>query len=106
MIPRDMPKKKKVREDLILRDFLAIDRTRLANQRTLLSFFRSGLYLFVTAVAVDRVPMLEDLQWLTAVMWAIGVSIMLIGLVNYLIMRKKILNAYRTSEEKAAENRS
>lgn len=98
-----MAKKKKIREDLILRDFLAIDRTRLANQRTLLSFFRSGLYLFVTAVAVDRVPMLEDLKWLTAVMWGVGVSIMLIGLINYLLMRRKILNAYRISEDKASE---
>ncbi|QTN39224.1 DUF202 domain-containing protein [Cryomorphaceae bacterium] len=96
-----MPKNPPVRDDLILRDYLAIDRTRLANQRTLLSFFRSGLYLFVTAVAVDRVPMLEDLKWLTAVMWALGVGVMLIGLINYLLMRRKILRAYRISEEAA-----
>jgi len=98
-------KGKSVREDLILRDFLAIDRTRLANQRTVLSFFRSGLYLFVTAVAVDRVPGLEDLQWINFFIWAVGVSVIILGLVNYLVMRKKILKAYHVSEEKANELR-
>lgn len=97
---------KSVREDLILRDFLAIDRTRLANQRTLLSFFRSGLYLFVTAVAVDRVPGLEDLQWLTFFVWVLGISVIILGLVNYLLMRKKIMKAYHASEEKADELRA
>jgi putative membrane protein len=98
-------KGRSVREDLILRDFLAIDRTRLANQRTVLSFFRSGLYLFVTAVAVDRVPGLEDLQWVTYFIWALGASIIVLGFINYLMMRKKILKAYHVSEEKANELR-
>lgn len=101
-----MGKKKVVRDDLILRDFLAIDRTRLANQRTLLSYFRSGLYLFVTAVALDRVPILEDLKWLTAVMWALGILVIFFGLFNYLLMRRKIIRAYKVSEEKANEMRA
>ena len=32
-------------EKVILRDYLAIERTRLANERTLLSYIRSSLYL-------------------------------------------------------------
>ncbi|MCE2497175.1 MAG: hypothetical protein J4F31_11470 [Flavobacteriales bacterium] len=50
--------------------------------------------------------MLEDLKWLTAVMWAVGVAVMLMGLVNYLLMRRKIINAYRASEDKANELRA
>ena len=35
------------REELILRDHLALDRTRLANERTLLSYLRTALMLMV-----------------------------------------------------------
>ena len=39
---------------LILRDVLAIDRTRLANERTLLAWFRTALMLFVTGVTLIK----------------------------------------------------
>jgi len=34
-------------EKIILRDHLAMERTKLANERTLLSYLRSALYLFL-----------------------------------------------------------
>ncbi|HQZ43477.1 MAG TPA: DUF202 domain-containing protein, partial [Flavobacteriales bacterium] len=37
-------------EDLILRDHLALVRTRLANERTLLSYIRSALYLLLGGI--------------------------------------------------------
>jgi len=39
-------------EELILRDELAIDRTLLANERTFLSFLRSGVALFIAGVSM------------------------------------------------------
>jgi putative membrane protein len=39
---------------LILRDVLAIDRTRLANERTLLAWLRTALMLFVTGVTLIK----------------------------------------------------
>ena len=41
-----------VANEIILRDILAIDRTRLANQRTLLAYIRTGLYFIATAVGI------------------------------------------------------
>jgi putative membrane protein len=38
--------------DLILRDQLAIDRTLLANERTLMSYLRSGVALFIAGVSI------------------------------------------------------
>lgn len=35
----------KIEEELILRDYLAIERTRLANETALLAYFRTGLFL-------------------------------------------------------------
>ena len=38
-------------QQVILRDYLAIERTRLANERTLLSYIRSSLYLLLGSIA-------------------------------------------------------
>jgi len=34
-------------KDLILREYLAIERTKMANQRTLLTYIRTGLYFLI-----------------------------------------------------------
>lgn len=36
-------------KDLVLREYLAIERTKLANERTLLTYIRTGLYFLVAA---------------------------------------------------------
>jgi putative membrane protein len=38
--------------ELILRDQLAIDRTLLANERTLMSYLRSGVALFIAGISI------------------------------------------------------
>ena len=81
-------------EDKILRDYLAIDRTRLANQRTLLSFFRTGLYMFVTALAVIKVEVLKELKVVAIIFFVLSALCIVIGVVNYLLVRKKIENHY------------
>lgn len=83
------------RNDIILRDYLAIDRTRLANQRTLLSFLRTGLYLLVTALAVMRIDMLEGLSAMGGLFIAMSVVVTIVGFLNYFIMRRKIERHYQ-----------
>ena len=50
-------------DTLILRDALAIDRTRLANERTLLAWLRTGLMLVVSGVTLIKLfegqPLME-----------------------------------------------
>ena len=41
-------------EALILRDVLAIDRTRLANERTLLAWLRTGLMALISGMTLIR----------------------------------------------------
>jgi len=84
---------------IILRDYLAIDRTRLANQRTLLSFLRTGLYLLVTAFAIMRVDMLRDLIPWAWVGIVLAITVSSVGIVNYLLVRRRVKSAYRIKEE-------
>jgi len=81
-------------EDLILRDHLAIDRTKLANQRTLLSFIRTSLYLTVSGLAVMNVEVLKGISFLGWILIGISLLAMLAGFINYFVFRKKIFKAY------------
>lgn len=81
---------------ITLRDQLAIDRTHLANRRTLLAFVRTGLYLLMTAAAVWNLEVLEELRWLGEVSVAVGLLIMIFGIVSFLRMRKKIIQSYQS----------
>ncbi|MDH5381747.1 MAG: DUF202 domain-containing protein, partial [Cyclobacteriaceae bacterium] len=40
-----------VKEEIILRDFLALERTTLANERTLFAYIRTSLYLILAGIA-------------------------------------------------------
>ena len=42
------------KEEMILRDFLAADRTLLANERTLLAYIRTGISLLAIAISLIK----------------------------------------------------
>ncbi|MCB0688178.1 MAG: DUF202 domain-containing protein [Saprospiraceae bacterium] len=82
--------------EIILRDKLAIDRTRLANQRTLLSFVRTGLYFVATAVGIAFLGQRGGrFGWIEWSLSGIGTFSIIVGIINYLLMRKKIKRAYQ-----------
>ncbi len=83
------------KQALILRDTLAIDRTRLANQRTFLAFFRTGLSLIVTALAIIEFKKdSPDYIFMATVLMIFGAIIMVGGLVNYYVVARRIHRAY------------
>ena len=78
-------------EQLILRDHLALDRTRLANERTLLAYLRTSLMLLVagaTAVKfVGETPSVVVTGWLFIVL---GVLVAGIGTWRFEVMRRAV----------------
>lgn len=42
-------------EKLILRDHLALERTKLANERTLFSYIRTSLYLLTAGIGIFQI---------------------------------------------------
>lgn len=77
--------------ELILRDQLAIDRTLLANERTLMSYLRSGVALFIAGISIIH---FSNEEWFTAVGFfclPCGVVTVLFGLSRFQKMNKAIL---------------
>ncbi len=83
-------------EDVILRDQLATDRTRLANQRTLLSFIRTGLYFGVSAVALWQVKSLAEIQWLAFPLVILAIVTMISGVINYIMVNNRMKHMPKT----------
>jgi putative membrane protein len=78
-------------EELILRDHLAIDRTRLANERTLLAYIRTALMLLVTgASAVKFVGTSHDVIITGWVFIGLAFVVGYIGTARFLRTRQRI----------------
>ena len=50
--------------ELKLSDLLAIERTRLANTRTFLAYFRSSVFFLATGISIIHINFFEDVPFL------------------------------------------
>ena len=78
-------------DQLILRDHLALDRTRLANERTLLAYLRTALMLMVAGGTAVKFIGESHAVILTGWLFvAFGVTVGLIGTWRFLAMKRVI----------------
>jgi putative membrane protein len=78
------------REQLILRDHLAIDRTILANERTFLAYVRTGLAMAVTGAACLKVFTSLAMHVTGYVFIATGIGVLCFGVYRCRTMHQKI----------------
>lgn len=75
---------------LTLRDHLALERTRLANERTLLSFVRTGLYLMLGGFAFLQMRQLAHVTEIGYVLFTLSGLSFATGTVRYLTLRARL----------------
>lgn len=82
-------------KDLILREHLAIERTKLANETTLLSYIRTGLYFIVAGSTLGH--LINTVFWRISgiPLMLIGLAIMILGFIRY----KKVARLIELSRE-------
>lgn len=78
--------------ELILRDKLAIDRTHLANERTLLSYLRTSLYLIIFSLVIFSET---ELLYVSLSSITLSSVIGVVGLFRYNITKRRINNLYK-----------
>lgn len=83
--------------DLIVRDFLAIERTRLANERTFLSYFRTFVVMLSSGFAILHLELFDELKWLGVILLVVAPIILFVG-IGRLIYVKRRIRKYYTSE--------
>ena len=87
------------KEQIILRDHLAMERTKLANERTLLSYLRTSLYLVLGGIAFLGMKNLEELRNLGYFSLVLSVVLLIIGLVRFYQLKRHLKNMYKPLDE-------
>jgi putative membrane protein len=78
------------RTKLSLTDELAVERTRLANERTLLAYIRSSLYFSIAGLTLNSFFQLK-LGWLLELgFWIVAIGILIFGITRYRQVAKKL----------------
>lgn len=80
---------------LSLSDWLAIERTRLANERTFLAYFRTTLALLAGGVTIVRLDAFEDIRWLGYILLVLAPLVLLVGIGRLISVRREIERRYK-----------
>lgn len=70
-------------KDLILRERLAIERTAMANDTTLLAFIRTALYFYVAGLSINQLLKVQYGFILEIGFGAIALIILIVGILKY-----------------------
>jgi len=87
------------KEDIILRDHLAMERTKLANERTLLSYLRTSLYLLLGGTAILGLKDFQDLKFLGYIALSLSALLIIVGTVRFLQLKKQLKRFYVPIDE-------
>lgn len=83
------------KEEIILRDYLAIERTKLANERTLLSYIRASLYLVIGGIAFLGMEELEEIKNVGIAALCISITMLIIGIIRFYQLNRQLKKLYR-----------
>lgn len=79
-----------IENELIIRDYLARQRTTLANQRTFLSYIRTTLYFLVSGVALFEVEKLDHVRNLGYLAFGLSFAFLIFGFYNFYMVKSKL----------------
>lgn len=77
-------------DGLITRDHLAIARTKLANERTFLAYFRTAVIFMASGFSIVQLKVLTEIYWVGIVLIILSPFVFLMGLLRMLRVKKKI----------------
>lgn len=80
---------------LNLQEYLALERTKLANERTFFSFLRTSLYMILAGVALLQIQGFDQMKWLGFVSISFSVIIFIIGIYRFVRLGKKLKKFYK-----------
>lgn len=92
-------------DEIILRDYLAMERTKLANERTLLSYIRSSLYLLLGGIAIIQLEGFESIKFLGFISLGLTVILLVIGVYRFQKLNKQLRSYYLQIESMIEKNK-
>lgn len=90
-------------DEIILRDYLALERTKLANERTLLSYIRSSLYLLIGGIAIIQLQGFESIKFLGYVSFGLTILFINIGIYRFHKLNRRLKDYYKQIDSNSSE---
>lgn len=81
-------------DKLILRDHLALERTRLANERTFMAYIRSALYLLVGGLALLQLEGHGDFSGVGWLSIGLAATFVIIGTIRFFKLKHQLASYY------------
>lgn len=82
------------KEEIILRDYLSLERTKLANERTMLAYLRTSLYLLIGGIALLGVKGFKDLHFLGYTALGLSLILLVVGIFRYIHLKRHLRKIY------------
>ena len=82
------------KKELIVRDWLAIERTKLANERTFLAYFRSAFVLLASGLTLLKVSYFAEVDYIGWVLIILAPIVLGFGLFRLIRVKKWIEKHY------------
>lgn len=94
------PFKTRIIDEKLLREHLALERTKLANERTLLSYIRASIYLLISGLALLQIKEYQgiSLMWVGYLSLVICVMFLIVGISRYVNLERRLNNLLRDDE--------
>ncbi|MGO3183330.1 MAG: DUF202 domain-containing protein [Aequorivita sp.] len=71
-------------------EILALERTKLANERTLLSYIRSSLYLLIGGIGILQLKDFDNIHWLGYIALVVCVIFLTVGIFRYVLLTRRL----------------
>ena len=104
------PFKTRIIDEKLVREHLALERTKLANERTLLSYIRASIYLLISGLALLQIKEYQgiSLMWVGYLALFICILFMIVGFSRYIALERKLNKLLQpdddTDQKKSNEN--
>ncbi|HZJ37354.1 MAG TPA: DUF202 domain-containing protein [Gillisia sp.] len=92
-------------DEELIREHLALERTKLANERTLLSYTRSALYFLLGGLALFQLEEYVELKYIGYLALVFSVLFFIIGIWRYIALNRKMKKLLRSLENLAIEEK-
>jgi putative membrane protein len=89
----------KNKDEIILRDYLAIERTRLANERTLLAYTRTSLYMLLGGIAFLELHDFERIWWVGYMSLLLSAVLLIVGFYRYFQIKYRLSQYYKRKDD-------
>lgn len=81
---------KYINKELILRERLALQRTGLANQTTLLSFIRTSLCFLIAGLSLESLLKMENSFSIEILFFGVAIGLFIAGVYDFLSRKKQL----------------